>query len=201
MRKGHPWHVIYSTTFSVTAWKSCWKRVFYFSMSPQHNQRCVQPWDADKKKKKAGNHQSGRCVQISETFCSSLAALFSTSLIFSSILSPSIYYLTFSLQQKRAADNPRSPRFCFVKPSCRFPFPHILMSDTSCLGPWSSFTVLSSLIRHHPPSYSYFYPSVSPTSYVLRCISPFHLLVWHPDCVSPSQSVRLIHLDCDFIKN
>lgn len=126
-------------------------------------------------KKKAGNHQSSRCVQISETFCSSLAALFSTSLIFSSL---SIHLLS-NLQPaaKRAADNSRFPRFCFVKPSCRFPFPHILMSDTSCLGPWSSFTVLSSLIRHHPPSYSYFYPSVSPTSYVLHCISPFHLLM------------------------
>lgn len=148
-KKRHPWHVIYSSAFSVTVRKSCWKRVFIFPCLHSTTSDVFNP--ETQTKKKAGNHQSGRCVQISETFCSSLAALFSTSLIFSSILSPSIYYLTFSPQQKRAADNPRFPPFLLCQTILPLSFPpyfnvwHILSR---------SMVFIHSFILPNPPSSS-----------------------------------------------
>lgn len=113
-----------------------------------------------------------------------------TSRIFSSILSPSIYYPNFSLQQKEQkrkkelGTTPLAPLFLLCHTVLLLPH-HISMSDTSCLGLRCSFTVLSSLIYRHPPPNSCFHPSVPPTSYIFHYISPFHRLMWSRDCSTP----------------
>lgn len=123
-------------------------------------------------------------IQISETFCSSLSALFPTSSIFWSILFPPIYYPSLSPQQKEQKTTP-SQFYQIILP---LSFSYTLMYYTSCPGLYSSFTSLSSLIHHHPPSSSHFYPSVFPTPSIFYYISPSHLLLSDPDYVWESLS-------------
>lgn len=101
-------------------------------------------------KKKARKHQFGKCVQISETLCTSLAAPFPTSSIFWSILSPSIYYQPTA---KRAKGSPHYPHFCFFYLHLStFFFPHCNL---------------------------FYLSSIFPTSSVFYNITQFHLLLWY----------------------
>lgn len=127
--------------------------------------------DSNSDKKKAGKHQSGRCVQISETFCSSLAALFPTSTIFWSILSPSIYYPTISLQQnkKELKTTPTAPVSVWSNHLATFFSPcfnvlHILS--------WS-LLFIHRFIPLNPPSPSVLLIFLSP------CLSHFIRLLQH----------------------
>lgn len=153
-----------------------------------HNEWGVEQWDGQKKQESINLADVSRYLK---PFAPVWLARPTTSRIFSSILSPSIYYPNFSLQQKEKkgkkelGTTPLPPLFLLCHTVLLLPPPHISMSDTSCLGLRCSVTVLSSLIYRHPPPDSCFHPSVPPTSYIFHYISPFHRLMWSRDCSTP----------------
>lgn len=126
--------------------------------------------------KKAGKRQSGSCVQTSETSLWSLAVLLPR------LLYLFIYYLSIHLLSiyqptaKAAKHNPHSP--CLYFNQLVFLFPHIFHSCIAhpVLGLFSSFSFLSSLIHHLPPSSLHFHPSIFPSSSIFFYISysPIH---------------------------
>lgn len=151
-----------------------------------HNEWRGEQWDGQKKQETINLADVSRYLK---PFAPLWLARPTTSLIFSSILSPSIYYPNFSLQQKKKKEkkNLGQPPTSHVSALSHHlaTSPHISMSDTSCLGLRCSFAVLSSLIYRHPPPDSCFHPSVPPTSYIFHYISPFHRLMWSRDCSTP----------------